>query len=126
MLLEICQHAETIDVRHIQVEQDGVDRAVLDVQVPMASGGSIPLGEVASVKLTRGATSIRTENGQLAVYIFVDIRDRDLGGYVADAALDKGSKIGGECTGRPLGQQDEPGKLETLCRLAFTTGRGRC
>ena len=30
-------------------------------------------------------TSIRTENGQLAVYIFVDIRDRDLGGYVAQA-----------------------------------------
>ena len=32
-----------------------------------------------------GPTSIRTENGQLAVYIYVDIRDRDLGGYVADA-----------------------------------------
>ena len=29
--------------------------------------------------------SIRTENGQLATYIYVDIRDRDLGGYVADA-----------------------------------------
>jgi len=34
---------------------------------------------------SRGPTSIRTENGQLAVYIYVDIRDRDLGGYVADA-----------------------------------------
>jgi Cu(I)/Ag(I) efflux system membrane protein CusA/SilA len=33
----------------------------------------------------RGPTSIRTENGQLATYIYVDIRDRDLGGYVADA-----------------------------------------
>jgi Cu(I)/Ag(I) efflux system membrane protein CusA/SilA len=40
---------------------------------------------VAAIKLTRGPTTIRTENGQLAVYIFVDIRDRDLGGYVADA-----------------------------------------
>ncbi len=56
-----------------------------DVQVPLASGGSVPLAEVASVKLTRGATSIRTENGQLAVYIFVDITGRDLGGYVAQA-----------------------------------------
>jgi len=28
---------------------------------------------------------IRTENGQLAAYIFVDIRDRDLGGYVAES-----------------------------------------
>ena len=28
---------------------------------------------------------IRTENGQLAVYIFFDIAGRDLGSYVADA-----------------------------------------
>jgi Cu(I)/Ag(I) efflux system membrane protein CusA/SilA len=40
---------------------------------------------VAKVELTRGATSIRTENGQLAVYIFVDIAGRDLGGYVSEA-----------------------------------------
>src|SRR5258707_11749452 len=51
----------------------------------MPGGGTVPLGEVAAIKLTRSPTTIRTENGQLAVYIFVDIRDRDLGGYVADA-----------------------------------------
>jgi len=56
-----------------------------DVQVPMPGGGTVPLGEVAKVELTRGATSIRTENGQLAVYVFVDIVGRDLGGYVAEA-----------------------------------------
>ena len=56
-----------------------------DVQVPLPSSGSIPLGEVAKVELVRGATSIRTENGQLATYIFVDITGRDLGGYVAEA-----------------------------------------
>lgn len=56
-----------------------------DVQVPLPGGGAVPLGEVAKVQLTRGATSIRTENGQLATYIFVDINGRDLGGYVADA-----------------------------------------
>jgi Cu(I)/Ag(I) efflux system membrane protein CusA/SilA len=56
-----------------------------DVQVPLPGGGTVPLGEVAKVELTRGATSIRTENGQLAVYVFVDITGRDLGGFVADA-----------------------------------------
>ncbi len=56
-----------------------------DVQVSLPGGGAVPLGEVAKVELTRGATSIRTENGQLAIYIFVDISGRDLGGYVADA-----------------------------------------
>ncbi|MGA7998003.1 MAG: CusA/CzcA family heavy metal efflux RND transporter, partial [Bradyrhizobium sp.] len=56
-----------------------------DVLVPLPNGGAVPLGEVAKVAPSRGPTSIRTENGQLAVYIYVDIRDRDLGGYVADA-----------------------------------------
>ncbi|TIL35226.1 CusA/CzcA family heavy metal efflux RND transporter [Mesorhizobium sp.] len=56
-----------------------------DVQIALPGGGFVPLGEVAKVELTRGATSIRTENGQLAVYIFVDIAGRDLGGYVSEA-----------------------------------------
>jgi Cu(I)/Ag(I) efflux system membrane protein CusA/SilA len=56
-----------------------------DVQVPLAGGGAVPLGEVAKVQLTRGATTVRTENGQLATYIYVDIDGRDLGGYVGDA-----------------------------------------
>ena len=56
-----------------------------DVLVSLPGGGTVPLGEVADIKLTQGATSIRTENAKLATYIFVDIRDRDLGGYVADA-----------------------------------------
>jgi Cu(I)/Ag(I) efflux system membrane protein CusA/SilA len=63
-----------------------------EVQIALPGGGTVPLGEVAKVELTRGATSIRTENGQLAVYIFVDIAGRDLGGYVAaaQAAVAKG------------------------------------
>ena len=64
-----------------------------DVLVPLASGGSVPLGEVAKVELTRGPSSIRTENGQLAVYVFVDIRDRDIGGYVEDARKAVASEI---------------------------------
>ena len=55
------------------------------VQVPLPAGGTVPLREVAAIGLSRGATSIRTENGQLAVYVFVDIAGRDLGGYVAEA-----------------------------------------
>lgn len=58
---------------------------VREVQVSMPSGASVPLGEVASVERKRGASTIRTENGELAVYIFVDTTGRDLGGYVRDA-----------------------------------------
>jgi Cu/Ag efflux pump CusA len=45
----------------------------------------VPLGQLAKVKVAKGTPGIRTENALLSAYIFVDIRDRDIGGYVADA-----------------------------------------
>ena len=56
-----------------------------EVLVPLPNGASVPLGQVAKIRLVQGPASIRTENAQLAAYIFVDARERDLGGYVADA-----------------------------------------
>jgi len=55
------------------------------VLVPTMGGAMIPLGQVAKVSLTQGPPGIRTENALLSAYIFVDIRDRDIGSYVADA-----------------------------------------
>ncbi|HSO06174.1 MAG TPA: efflux RND transporter permease subunit [Pelomicrobium sp.] len=48
-------------------------------------GAMVPLGQLARVAITTGAPSIRTENALLSAYIFVDIRGRDIGGYVAEA-----------------------------------------
>jgi Cu(I)/Ag(I) efflux system membrane protein CusA/SilA len=45
----------------------------------------VPLGEVARVRVTKGAPAIRTENALLSAYIYVDLHGRDIGGYVADA-----------------------------------------
>jgi copper/silver efflux system protein len=75
----------TVNVRYPRDLRSDPQSIARNVLVPMPAGGAVPLGEVASVSLARGPASIRTENGQLAVYIYVDIRDRDLGGYVADA-----------------------------------------
>ncbi len=55
------------------------------VLVPAMNGAMVPLGQVARVTLSKGPPAIRTENALLSAYIFVDIRDRDIGGYVADA-----------------------------------------
>ena len=76
--------------RDLRSDPQAIAREVL---VPLPSGGTVPLGEVAAVKLTRGATSIRTENGQLAVYIFIDITGRDLGGYVKEAQKAVASEV---------------------------------
>jgi copper/silver efflux system protein len=56
-----------------------------NVRVSGATGVSVPLGEVADIKLTTGPSTLRTENAQLAAYVFVDTRDSDIGGYVAKA-----------------------------------------
>ncbi len=75
----------SVNMRYPRDLRDNPQAIANDVLVPMPGGGAVPLGEVARVAPARGPTSIRTENGQLAAYIYVDIRDRDLGGYVADA-----------------------------------------
>ena len=75
----------TVNIRYPRDLRSNPQSIANDVLVPLPNGGTVPLGEVASVKLARGPTTIRTENGQLATYIYVDIRDRDLGGYVAEA-----------------------------------------
>jgi Cu(I)/Ag(I) efflux system membrane protein CusA/SilA len=55
------------------------------VLVPTMNGAMVPLGQVARIRLLQAPPAIRTENALLTAYIYVDIRDRDIGGYVADA-----------------------------------------
>ncbi|WP_104668385.1 efflux RND transporter permease subunit [Ensifer adhaerens] len=74
-----------VAVRYPRAFRSDPQSIARDIEVALPGGGAVPLGAVADVKLERGATTIRTENGQLAVYIFVDIADRDLGGYVSEA-----------------------------------------
>ncbi|MGE4012068.1 MAG: efflux RND transporter permease subunit [Alphaproteobacteria bacterium] len=76
--------------RDLRSEPDTIADQVL---VSMPNGASIPLGEIASVRRTQGPTTIRTEDGQLAAYVYVDIRDRDLGGYVSEARRAVAEKV---------------------------------
>jgi Cu(I)/Ag(I) efflux system membrane protein CusA/SilA len=68
--------------RDFRSDPDAIAR---NVRVATPSGASIPLGDLADIKLTSGPSTIRTENAQLAAYIFVDTRESDIGGYVAGA-----------------------------------------
>ncbi|WP_119965270.1 efflux RND transporter permease subunit [Simplicispira lacusdiani] len=68
--------------RELRADPQQIAREVL---VPTMDGSMVPLGQVARVEVAKGAPGIRTENALLSAYIFVDIRDRDIGGYVADA-----------------------------------------
>src|SRR5437588_5720168 len=75
----------TVSIRYPRDYRSDPQAIASEVLVPLPGGGTVPLGQIAKVSLAQGPSSIRTENAQLAAYIFVDLRDRDLGGYVADA-----------------------------------------
>jgi Cu(I)/Ag(I) efflux system membrane protein CusA/SilA len=68
--------------RDLRSTPEQIARAVL---VPTMDGAMIPLGQLAKVSLSKGAPSIRTENALLSAYIYVDIRERDIGSYVDEA-----------------------------------------
>jgi len=55
------------------------------IMVPTPIGMQIPIGQVADIKIIQGPPSIRDENGSLAGFVFVDIKDRDIGSYVEEA-----------------------------------------
>jgi Cu(I)/Ag(I) efflux system membrane protein CusA/SilA len=75
----------TVSIRYPRELRSDPQAIATQVLIPLPNGGTVPLGEVAKVELAKGPSTIRTENAQLAAYIYVDLRDRDLGSYVADA-----------------------------------------
>jgi Cu(I)/Ag(I) efflux system membrane protein CusA/SilA len=74
-----------VQVRYPRELRSNPQQIAREVLVPTMDGAMIPLGQVAKVEIAKGTPGIRTENALLSAYIFIDIRDRDIGSYVADA-----------------------------------------
>ncbi len=55
------------------------------VLISTPSGAQIPMGQVAELSFVQGPSMIRNENGLLSSYVYIDVADRDIGSYVADA-----------------------------------------
>ncbi len=67
-------------VRYPRDVRSDPDSLASETMVSLPDGGSVPLGEVATISLRRGPTMIRTEDGQHVNYVYVDFHGRDLGG----------------------------------------------
>jgi len=79
-----------VSVRYPRDLRSNPQKIATQVLVPVGgeTGGPpamVPLGQLARIEVAKGAPAIRTENALLSAYIFVDIRDRDIGSYVRDA-----------------------------------------
>ena len=82
-------------VRYPRELRNDPQRIAQEVLIPTMDGAQIPLGELATISLSKGPPSIRTENALLSAYIYVDTRNSDLGTYVrqAQAAVAKSVKF---------------------------------
>ena len=81
-----------VNVRYQRELRDDIDK-LGRVLVPTMSGAHIPLSQVADIGVKMGPPAIRTENALLTTWIFVDVRDRDIGGYVKDAKAAVASSV---------------------------------
>ncbi|MGL4206476.1 MAG: efflux RND transporter permease subunit [Aeromonadaceae bacterium] len=74
-----------VTLRYPRELRDTPQAMAREVLVPTADGALVPLGALASLRLEQGPPSIRTENAQLAAYLYVDVVGQDIGGWVARA-----------------------------------------
>ncbi len=73
-----------VNVRYPRELRDNVDR-LGRVMVSAPGGLTVPLAQLAEIKLVNGPAMIRDENGFMAGYVYVDMAGRDIGGYVKEA-----------------------------------------
>jgi Cu(I)/Ag(I) efflux system membrane protein CusA/SilA len=73
-----------INVRFPRELRDSLEK-LKSLPIITEQGATVPLGEVAEVKVTDGPPMIKSENARPNVWVYVDIQDRDLGGFVKDA-----------------------------------------
>ena len=55
------------------------------VLIPTPSGAQIPIRQVADIKIRKGPPVIKSENAKRTAWIYIDIRDIDVGTYVKNA-----------------------------------------
>jgi len=73
-----------VNVRYPRELRDNIE-ALRRVLIPTPSGAQIPISYVADLQIKKGPPVIKTENARYNSWIYVDLRDIDVGTYVAEA-----------------------------------------
>jgi Cu(I)/Ag(I) efflux system membrane protein CusA/SilA len=74
-----------INLRYQRAFRDSV-AALGNSRVTMPNGDSVPLGNLARLSINDGPAEIKSENGRLVGYVYINTEGRDLGGYVDEAS----------------------------------------
>jgi Cu(I)/Ag(I) efflux system membrane protein CusA/SilA len=81
-----------INVRYPREVRDSVQKLRM-LPIVTERGAQIPLSAVAALDITDGPPMLRSENARLTGWIYVDMRDRDLGSVVNDAQRAVAEKV---------------------------------
>jgi copper/silver efflux system protein len=73
-----------VNVRYMRDYRSTLER-LERTMVSTMGGMQIPIAQVADIKLVSGPGMIRDENGRLSGYVYVDVSQSDVGGYVNEA-----------------------------------------
>jgi Cu(I)/Ag(I) efflux system membrane protein CusA/SilA len=73
-----------VNLRYPRDVRDSVEK-LRQLPVVAPGGARVPLGQVADIRIEAGPALIKSENARPNGWVFVDIRGRDLGSYVAEA-----------------------------------------
>jgi Cu(I)/Ag(I) efflux system membrane protein CusA/SilA len=73
-----------VNLRYPRELRDDPDR-LARVLIPTPSGAQIPISQVASIVLRRGAPVIKSEDARPNAWVYVDLKTSDVGGFVTKA-----------------------------------------
>lgn len=73
-----------VNVRYMRDFRSTPD-AMGHILVPARGDSQVPISDLATIRTAEGPAMIRDENGMLTGYVFVDLADRDVGSYMAEA-----------------------------------------
>lgn len=62
-----------------------VRQTAMDSIYSPAASTQVPIGEIADIKIVKGPTQIKSEEGLLTSYVYIDFSGRDVGGYINEA-----------------------------------------
>ena len=70
------------------------DMAAIDaIMLTSPNGARVPLGDVTKISLNDGPAQISREMGKRRIVVGINVRDRDLGGFVAELQQEVGKKL---------------------------------
>ena len=82
----------SINTRYARDFRQDID-ALKRVLVPTPTGAQVPISLLADIKYKTGPPSVRSENGKLVGFVFVDITTSDIDGYVRKASQQLSRRI---------------------------------